>query len=327
MLIYRHARYVILADILNITEAQARVLRAIAYYEAKSEQKGATQYTCSKKVPNKYHVSGSTFNDNIKKLQENLMVLELKGTKKTKPNTITDIGQIAWLRFFPIEENLEIIQEIFPNILISEIDEIINQTQNPDIKMIKDKYSKKVLKTALNSYHIEQNISSNIPFYKLMVEEIIDLSSSSDYIKTSFKRNLSVMHPSISFQLKQNRKQHGFKTSFLKNYDELEINIIDRVTFLFYYILIQSVLDDGYAGIIISEHVIKKLIEKDKENISEVTRRYLELSVEITKKKRDIMKIITSNDTIHGIIEKNFEQLKEYKNTDFQEISDFFIKK
>jgi len=39
------------------------------------------------------------------------------------------------------------------------------------------------------------------------------------------------------------------------------------------------------------------------------------------------MKIITSNDTIHRIIEKNLEQLKEYKNTDFQEISDFFIKK
>jgi len=271
--------------------------------------------------------AGDSFNDNIKKLQENLMVLELKGTKKTKPNTITDIGQIAWLRFFPIKENLEIIQKIFPNILISKIDEIINQTQNPDIKMIKDKYSKKVLKTALNSYHIEQNISSNIPFYKLIVDEIIDLSSSSDYIKTSFKRDLSVMHPSISFQLKQKRKQHGFKTSFLKNYNELEINIIDRVTFLFYYILIQSVLDNGYAGIIISEYVIKKLIEKGKENILGVTSRYLKLSVEITKKKRDIMKIIISNDTIHKIIEKNFEQLKKYENTNFQEISDFFIKK
>jgi len=65
-----------LVDILKITETQARVLRAIAYYEVKSNQKGATQYTCSNKVSKKYRVSGSTFNDSIKKLQKGNVIIE-----------------------------------------------------------------------------------------------------------------------------------------------------------------------------------------------------------------------------------------------------------
>jgi len=324
--IYRHIRYTILPDILNITEAQARVLRAIAYYEAKSEQKGATQYTCSEKVPNEYHVSGSTFNDNIKKLQEKLMVLELKGTKKTKPNTTTDIGQIAWLRFFPIEKNIEIIQEIFPNILISEINDIINEIQNPDIKLIKNKFAQSVLKIALNQFHIEQNITSYTPFHKSHVEEIIDFSSCYDLIKTSFKREYTITHPLLLDGIKKMYKEQGADIKKFKNYDDLEISAIDRITFLFYYILIQSVSDDGYAGKVIPEIVMKKLIKKEKGNMPGYIGRYLKLSLDIPKKKNKIMKIITSNNTVNKIIEKNFEQLKEYKNTDFQEISDFFIK-
>jgi len=37
--------------------------------------------------------------------------------------------------------------------------------------------------------------------------------------------------------------------------------------------------------------------------------------------------MINSNNTICKIIEKNFEQLKDYENTDFTEILNFFIKK
>jgi len=37
--------------------------------------------------------------------------------------------------------------------------------------------------------------------------------------------------------------------------------------------------------------------------------------------------MISSNNTVRKIIEKNLEQLKEHKNTDFIEISNFFIKK
>lgn len=325
--IYRICRYILLVDILNITDAQARVLRAIAYYEIDSNQKGATQYTCLRKVPDNYRVSDSTFHDNIKKLQENVMVTKLKTEGKSKPVTITDIGQIAWLRRLPIKENLGSIQKIFPNILIFQVDEIINQIPNQDIKIIKDEYASTVLKIALNSFHIEQTYPTVRPFYKDTVNEIIDLSSNDSNIKTSFSRSLSVIHPSILSKIKQRYTQQEYDEHFFKNYDELEINIIDRVTFLFYYILIQSVMFEEYAENIILENIILKgMAENDKE-ITHAINKYSQLPSKITKTKRKVIKIITSNEAIHKIIEKNFEQLKNYKNTDFQKIYDFFIKK
>lgn len=314
-----------MVDILEITDAQARVLRAIAYYEIDSNQKGATQYTCLRKVPEDYRVSDSTFHDNIKKLQENVMVTKLKRKGKSKPVTITDIGQIAWLRRLPIKENLGIIQKIFPNILIFQVDEIINQIPNQDIKIIKDEYASKVLKIALNSFHIEQTYPTIRPFYKDTVIEIIDLSSNDSNIKTSFTRSLSVIHPSILSKIKQRYSQQEFDEHFFKNYDELEINIIDRVTFLFYYILIQSVMFEGYAENIILENVLLKLIAEDDADITKAIKRYSHLPSKITKKKRKVMEIITSNEAIHKIIEKNFEQLTSYENTDFREMSDIFI--
>jgi len=315
-----------LADILNITKSQARILRAIAYYEIESNQKGVTQYACSINVSIDYRVSDSTFNDNIKELQENMMVIELK-KKGSKPNSITDIGQIAWLKSFPIKENLEIIQKIFPNILIFQVDEIINQIPNQDIKIIKDKYASKVLKTALDSFHIEQTFPTAKPFYKDTVNEIIDLSSNDSNIKTSFTRSLSIIHPSILSKIKQHYTQQEQDEYLFKNYNELEINILDRVTFLFYYILIQSVMFDEYAENIILGNILSKSIAKNDKKIAQIINRYSQLPSKITKKKRKIMEIITSNEAIHKIIENNFEQLKGYANTDFQKISNTFIGK
>ncbi|MBP7928189.1 MarR family transcriptional regulator, partial [Patescibacteria group bacterium] len=65
---------------MKVTESQARVLRAIAYYEVDSNIKGATQYLCYNKVPQEFHVSGSTFNDNIKYLERKLMVTRLESS-------------------------------------------------------------------------------------------------------------------------------------------------------------------------------------------------------------------------------------------------------
>jgi len=316
-----------LADILNVTETQARVLRAIAYYEIKSNQKGATQYTCSRKIPKKYQVSDSTFHDNIKTLQENLMVIELKKNGKSRPNTITDIGQIAWLRVFPIKENLEIIQKIFPNILIYDIDTIINQSTNRDIRMIEDRYCEIVFKIALDSFHINHDISSDKPFYRPLVEETIDLSSDNDYIKTSFTRNITIISSSILSDIKQYYKERGINAILTKNYDELEISIGDRVIFLFYYNLIQSLRNTAYTKHIISKCIPSKQRVKYEKNIEKITNRRLPLQYEIIRKRRKIMKTITSNEIIYKIIEKNLEQLKRYVNADFQEISDIFIKK
>jgi len=62
---------------------------------------------------------------------------------------------------------------------------------------------------------------------------------------------------------------------------------------------------------------------KVKKEIEEI----MGLSFLVIKKKRKIEKMINSNNTICKIIEKNFEQLKDYENTDFTEILNFFIKK
>jgi len=318
-----------LTDILNITESQARILRAIAYYEIKSKQKGVTQYACSRKVPKKYQVSDSTFNDNIKKLQKSLRVIKLKKKGKSKPVTITDIGQIAWLKYFSLDktiEHIEIIKKIFPHILISEIDLIINDISVPEINLIKDKYAANVLKIALDSFHLEQSYPIRNQNYKDTVNEIIDLSSDDGHIKTSFYRDTSVIHPSILSKIKKSLTKQEYDVYYAKNYDELEISIIDRITFLFYYILIQSVMFEGYAENITLKNILIKSIEEKDNNFFNNIERYSNLPSKITKKKKEIMKIVTSKEPIMKIIKNNFEQLKSYKNTDFQKIYDFFVR-
>ena len=64
-------------DILDISEPQARVLRAIAYYEFETRKKGVTQYDCKEKTPKKFRVPNSTFSDQIKELHPKQMVLKL----------------------------------------------------------------------------------------------------------------------------------------------------------------------------------------------------------------------------------------------------------
>jgi len=311
-----------MSDILDVTKAQARVLRSIAYFEADSGIKGATQYTCSRKVPNGLHVSGSTFNDNIKDLEKNLMVIRLEGkkdgNKETKPYTITDIGQVAWLRYFALPDNIEIIQKIFPNIQLSVVDDIINQIQHPLMKKIKNNYSVWVLGIALNSFHIEKPIYLTMDYVKMGVQEIIELSGNYDLVKTSFSRYYDIIHPSLKKSLVKINGGHYFEG----NYDELKISVIDKITFLFYYNLIQSVLESAYAMKIISE-----ILPSDKKYLKYI-HELIKLSLEITKEKKTIFKIISSNDIITKIIRDNIVELQEYKSNDndFQNISQIFLK-
>ncbi len=334
-----------MSDMLNITETQARVLRAVAYYESDSGKKGATQYTCSRKVPNGLHVSGSTFNDNIKDLEKNLMVFRLEGkkdgNKETKPYTITDIGQVAWLRYFTLPDNIEIIQKIFPNIQLSVVDDIINEIQHPLMKKIKNNYSIWVLGIALNSFHIEAPSYLTMDYVKMGVQEIIELSGGYGLVKTSFSRHYDIIHPSFK---KNNRKIFG-GVYFLGNFDDLEISVMDRITFLFYYNLVQSILESTYALKIIMKIILdnktdraltmeddgKKLLSvlksSKKEFISSLDS-VSTLSLKIPKKKKEIMKKIFSNETITKIIQDNLKNLKEYKSNDndFQNISQIFLK-
>jgi len=325
-----------MSDMLNITDAQARVLRAISYYESESGEKGATQYTCSKKVPIKFHVSGSTFNDNIKELAKNLMVFRLKrkkdSQKKTKPYTITDIGQIAWLMYFDFSENIEIIQKIFPNIQLSAVDEIVNVIQSPLMKKVKNKYSLGVLRIALNSFHIEDVLFPKKDA-KFMVKETIELIEHGPLIKTSFSRYYNAIQYSLSENLKEQAEIDN-----IPNFNELEISIVDRITFLFYYNLIQSFISFGHTMDVIIIGISKRelniedkyqLTLKNKKKIPYAHEDMKDLYLKIKKKKNEIMKAISSNETITKIIRDNLKNVKEYKSkdNDFQNISQIFFKK
>jgi DNA-binding MarR family transcriptional regulator len=326
-----------LADILDITESQAKALRAIACYEAKSDSKGATQYSCFKKLPNRLHVSGSTFNDNVKDLEKNQMITPVRGIKKTggrktKPYTITEIGQVAWLRHFPLSENIEIIQEIFPNIQLSAIDNIIDQISHHYIKYI-NKFSIGILKIALDSYHIEE--SRVIPEYmKKLAKEKIEISTDEGHLETSLTRWYKVVKPGRSKKLKSKYKSDG-----IENFDELKISVIDRITFLFYYNLIQAVTDSSYQMIfskitpadtflykIMRDEQYTELTKFLSEKGSELSRNVEELRKELVKKKREILKIITSNDTVNKIIQDNLKDIGKHKDQSFENISKIVIK-
>ena len=312
-----------MTDILEISKAQARVLRSIAFYEDKSKKKGSTQYTSSQKVPNKIHVSGSTFNDNIKKLHGNVMVIGIKGEGKAKPFTITDIGQIAWLRYFSIKENIDFIHKMFPNIMDLELEGIINDVRNQDIKFIKNNLTGLILKEALDSLHIKHTKNNN-PFFKIMLEESIELSSYNDLVKTAYKRYYNIIHPAVNnVHLKTMSK---IMKGFCDNYDELKINIIDRITFLFYYILIQAFSNPAYMNKIISKEISSQSKIHGEQEYLEVLDKQIRLSTDIVKKKKKIIRIITGNSKVSKIIQSNLKQLSEYENTELQQISNLFLK-
>ena len=312
-----------MSDILKISDAQARVLRSIAYYEEESSKKGGTQYTSSQKVPNKIHVSGSTFNDNIKKLHKNLMVIEIKGEGKAKPYTITEIGQIAWLRCFPINENKELFQKIFPNISINKFESIFFEIVSVEKRIKPDILIDGILKNTLDNFHIEQT-KGDTPFFKLMLEETIELSSYNDLVKTSYKRYYNMIH--LSLDTSNYKKLNNAMKGFCEDYDKLKIKLVDRITFLFYYTLIQAISNKAYMFKIINKYVLSELDFDDDQKYQKVQYKCIQLSAELIKKKNKIIRVITTNNSIKNIIETNLKQLSEYENIDFQEINNLFFK-
>ena len=312
-----------MSDILKISDAQARVLRSIAHYEEESSKKGGTQYTSSQKVSNKIHVSGSTFNDNIKKLDKNLMVIGIKGERKTKPYTITEIGQIAWLRCFPIKENKEMFQKIFPNISVNEFEEVFFEIVSVEKRIKPDMLIDAILKNTLDNFHIEQT-KGNTPFSKLILEETIELSSYNDLVKTSYKRYYNMIHP--SFDKSNYKKLNKLMKGFCEDYDKLKIKLVDRITFLFYYTLIQAISNEAYMFKIINKYILPELVFDDDQKYQKAQYKCIQLSAELIKKKKKIIRIITTNNSIKNIIETNLKQLSEYENTDFQEINNLFFK-
>lgn len=312
-----------MSDILDISKAQARVLRSIAYYEEESGEKGSTQYTSSKKVSNEIHVSGSTFNDNIKKLHENLMVIRHNWKGKTKPYSITKIGQICWLKNFSINDNIDLFQKNFPNIMIHDIENFIYSIENPNTKIIREQFLDIIFKQTLNDFHIKQR--EHTPYVKLMLEETIELSSHYNLVKTAYKRFYNMTHSTVDKKLE--KKLNNFMGGFCENYEELKIGIINRIEFLFYYILIQAVSNEAYLFKIISDHILPKLEYNDEEDFQETQYKMIQLSADIVKKKKIIIRKITTNNNIKKIMKTNLTQLSRYNNTDFQQISSLFIEK
>ena len=307
-------------DILDISEPQARVLRAIAYYEFETRKKGVTQYDCKEKTPKKFRVPNSTFSDQIKELHPKQMVLKLTGEKKSKPYTITDLGQVSWLRHYPIEDNLEIINKVFPNIFTKKLRDILDEVDNPIKEIPSDKIIEFLFREALNHFHIEHHYD-NTPYAKFMVQELITLSSFNDLVETSYKRHYHIIHPLLN-----NFKINEFITAtkgFADNYDSLMIKVPDRIEFLFYYILVQSILSTSYMTRIIIKYWPTKIKDKD---IQTVLENQIQLSKNITRKKKEIIKMITSNNEIQGNIKNNLAQLDEYYNTEFDQFYKLFFK-
>lgn len=303
-------------DTLNVTESQARVLRAIAYLEFETGKIGVSQYDC---IGNKkeFHVANSTFNDQIKKLQPELMVLKLMETEKAKPFTITGIGQIAWLRYYEIEDNLEIIKKMFPNIFTVELSRIINDVDNPMEGFSNDKIIQMIFKEALNHFHINSK-NENFPYAKFRVEETITLSSYNELIETSYKRYYNFIHPKLEnseiIELDKKMKE------FSPNYDTLIININDRIEFLFYYILIQALTNVAYLATLIIRHYPLKIKTEETDLANQ-----LQFSKNIARKKKEVINLINSNNNIQGNIKNNIVQLEEYYNTEFDKFCKLFF--
>ena len=304
-------------DILDISDPQAQVLRAIAIHEYKTKKKGVTQYNC-KEIP-EISVSDGTFNDQIKKLSPKQMVWKLTERKKSKPYTITDLGQIAWLRYFPIEKNLEIISDIFPNIINKDLLKIINSIENPIKEISNEQIVQWVLKETFSQFHV--NDQKDLPYVKFVLEEKISIFSKSKHVETSYIRYYNIIHPKIDIS-KVIKATNAVK-DFSENYENIMIKIPDRIEFLFYYILIQIISDVPYSLAIIMKYMPTK---KDLKELTILVEKQSQLAKNITRKKKDILKMITSNNEIQGNIKNNLTQLEEYYNTEFDQFYKLFFK-
>ncbi len=322
-------------DILDITEPQARVLRAIAYVESKLGKKGATQYLCYKKVPNGFHVSNSTFSEKVKDLEKKLMVLRYEDSDSKRdsiPYTITDIGQIAWLRHFPLTENVDIIKKVFPNIQISAINNIISKIEHTGTKHMLENYSLGILENALENFHMLEG-SHNVQSMTRGMKEVIELSGDNNLTKTSYVRYYQI--DSLTFMKKLTKKE---LLDFNKIFQDIQISVINRITFLFYYNLIQSIIDKSYKMQLIKTMPIesdfnKMSNEKRKKTQGLAKKEFIKMlndlsgfQKRLTSKKSEFLTLINSNVIVSKIMKDNLKQLKTYKDTSFQDISSMFHK-
>ncbi|HUU47807.1 MAG TPA: hypothetical protein VMW55_03390 [Nitrosopumilaceae archaeon] len=305
------------SDLLDITKSQAQILRAIAYFENRTKITGFTRYNCnSDQINKKIRIARTTFNDNIQKLVKIQMVLPLKEIKKgkrpaSKPYSITHIGQIAWLRHFPDSENIEIISELFPNIQLSAIDLIINKIELLGGNSFKDKFALKILKIALDSINLSNKITISLPDTRLRIQEKIKLHGYGGRMETTYQRSFII--PNRKYVKLLQKKVSAFK------FNDKEISLVDRVTFLFYYNLIQMITDRE-----LFIHNIQRNTPGfiDIEELTDL----LKFSKLLIRKRKFILDKITSNDMVNKIMCENIEQLKEYKDIDFKTISNIFQK-
>ena len=214
---------------------------------------------------------------------------------------------------------MEIISDIFPNIINKKLLLIINSIENPIKEIPNEQIVQWILKETFNQFHV--NDQKELPYVKFVLEEKISIFSKYKHVETSYIRYYNIIHPQID--ISEVTKATKMVKDFSENYENLMIKIPDRIEFLFYYILIQIISDVHYSLAIIMKNMPTK---KDLKELEMLTKNQMQLSKNITRKKKKIIKMITSNNEIQGNIKNNLAQLDEYYNTEFEQFYKIFFK-
>jgi len=271
-----------MSDILGINNTQAKILKNMLKLEKFDEKKkpfGITGYDLHKRtdVHRKPLVSISTWVDNYQELARIQLIREVKRQKKRKkkrgrvsyPFTITSLGFFAYLKWlkpkdFVKDFDLELLSNFIPPLIANhwlELNEL--GKRHSKLKELFEKLLQVILKESVNQIEIQRlPKESYTRFGRALFEKttIPIVLGKKDMILTRSYQSLSKRELEEMTKVQKKLKK-GFKllALVLPNYDQIPFNVINRITFLFYYNLLK-LADDIYYTM----HTYGQVLEADK---------------------------------------------------------------
>ena len=320
---------------LEIQQAEAKVLQAIFFVENKNKKTGATQYEC-KELPKIVAVADSTFNNQKKKLLGKGLIFALKG-ENSKPYTITTLGKYCLLKFYSSKKSetnyniLELIVGEIPNFHYIEIKSIFSEERlmqtlrNILISSIQLIHVKKTESMASIFNQIEE--STVIPFHygnnDLTIKRTYQTAPQELWrnIKSNQDKNMTKLHG------KKLRHKEGYYAGLL-NETELENGLFDRIIFSFYNLLLNieetySLIHDGKTMMNEIKKEKPELFnnndpESTKLQFEQIADKSIELFSKLKKQEKKISKVINSNQNLKKIMKETYDEIKEsLNNTNF----------
>jgi len=298
----------------EITKTHAKILETMVLNQKYEEKKavGISLYGLRK-----IGVAARTFEINKDILLQYQLIRIIKeektGLQRRTYYDITPLGFFALLKWFDIKE----IQEIFHKKVAKQYLPLIEKHWN-ELSHMYQTGILFVLKNSIEQIDIVPPSSTIIGPMGKLIEEVMTLPFEMQEIKISFLRKYSTLPKDELSQIKPMIKKLS-----IWNYDQMEIDITKRLTFVFYFNLLRTVHDNTSSTDIafkvwqykhpfkIQEVQMKKIARAKKAIVVEINNFTVAYNTTMEKASNAIMEIIKNEPELLNIFEQTLREIHQ----------------